>query len=540
MRFAIDLFAIVPIFTGAGVALLPTIVAAVASVAAVAMKPREMFRLCRRRPATVAVAVVCCLLAVVSCQWLIAGSQRAKTDNRQITDNRQLPTDNRQLTTASRCDWAKVAEDLIAREHAGKAPTVLAGVSRSDAPLVLGHDFSRCSYDGGPSPVRLNPLWSFRPEETMFLSSPVVAGNRVFAAGCQNDLGGYTGLLACIDADSGKPLWQVTQAGDEPLRPFFSSPALSCDGKYLVIGQGLHTDRDCSLLCLDAATGRLRWAVKTTLHIESSPAIFRDMVVVGAGAIEGPDGKPVGDPGFVLAVRLEDGKEFWRQPVNDPESAPAVDESGTVYIGSGFNGNAVVAIRGDSEEQLRAKKLDRIAWRTPIELPATCPITLAEDLVIAGAGNSDVVHSNRNARGLVVAMDRKTGAIRWQVSFADAVLGAIACRDGIVICPSRTGEVTALAVRDGSVLWRTRVSGSAPVLAGCALTGRRVYAVASDGYLAVLDPKSGSVLEKQYLNDQAKPGTGLTLSGPRIVRGRVFVGSETGGLCCLVGSESAE
>ena len=61
-------------------------------------------------------------------------------------------------------------------------------------------------------------------------------------------------------------------------------------------------------LCFDTASGmRLRWAVKTPLHIESSPAIFGDMAVVGAGAIEGSDGKPTGDPGFVFAVRISDG-----------------------------------------------------------------------------------------------------------------------------------------------------------------------------------------------------------------------------------------
>ncbi len=412
---------------------------------------------------------------------------------------------------------------------------MLAAEVRSDAPLTLGHDFTRCSYGGGPAPVHLKTFWNFRPDETMFLSSPLVAGNRVFAAGCQSDLGGYTGLLACLDADTGKPLWQVAQIGDEPLRPMFSSPALSADGKSLVIGQGLHTDRDCPLVCFDAATGRLRWSVKTTLHIESSPAIFGEMVVVGAGAIEGPDGRAVGDPGFVLAVRLEDGKELWRQPVIDPESSPAVDESGTVYIGSGFNGCAVVAIHSESDEQLRERHLDRIAWRTSLELPVTCPITLAGDMVIAGAGNSNVVHSDRNARGLVVALDRKTGAIRWQVSFGDAVLGCIACRDGAAICPSRTGEVTALDLRDGSVLWRARVSGNSPVVAGCAAAGPRVYALAADGYLAVLDAKTGSVIEKTFLNDPAKPGAGLSVSTPRVVGGRVFVGSETGGLRCLVG-----
>ena len=29
------------------------------------------------------------------------------------------------------------------------------------------------------------------------------------------------------------------------------------------------------------------------------------------------------------------------------------------------------------------------------------------------AGNGDVVHSNQNAQGLVVALDHKTGQIRW-------------------------------------------------------------------------------------------------------------------------------
>ena len=143
-------------------------------------------------------------------------------------------------------------------------------------------------------------------------------------------------------------------------------------------------------------------------------------------------------------------------------------------------------------------------------------------------------------RGLVVALDRQTGALRWQTSFADAVLGAVAYRDGKLICPLRTGEVAALAVQDGQVLWRTHVSGKAPVLAGCAFTGRRIYALSSDGYLAVLDPRNGKVLEKTYVNHQARPGTGLTVSTPQIVGGRVFVGSETGGLHCFVGSESGE
>lgn len=163
-------------------------------------------------------------------------------------------------------------------------------------------DFSRSLYYNGPSPAGLSARWSFKPEGTLFFGIPVIAGKRIFAAGCQADLGAYTGLLTCLDFDTGKPIWQTTQNGNEPLRPFFSSPAVTGDGKYVLIGQGLHQDRDCSLLCFDAATGRQVWAVKTPLHVESSPAIFGDLAVVGAGAVEGEDGKAVGDPGFVLAA----------------------------------------------------------------------------------------------------------------------------------------------------------------------------------------------------------------------------------------------
>ncbi|MBP7934371.1 MAG: PQQ-binding-like beta-propeller repeat protein [Phycisphaerae bacterium] len=549
--------AVVPIFMSAGAAVMPAVVAAVTSVVAIAVRPRELLRLCRRRPAAVGASLGVIALGVVAASWWRTSDTRAATSGRGET-------------RAGHYDWARVAEDIIAREGAAGAltaravagsPTAVAvqatGVSQGGGgssvgavslsshgsagiPLILGRDASRCSYGTGPSPVRLSTFWRYVPEETMFLSAPLVVGNRVFTAGCQSDLGGYTGLLACLDAETGKPIWEVTRKGDDVLRPFFSSPALTQDGRYLVIGQGLHADRECSLLCFEAVTGKLHWEVKTALHIESSPAIHGDMAVVGAGAIEGRDGQPTGDPGFVLAVRISDGRELWRQVVNDPESAPAIDENGAVYIGSGFNGSAVVALRSEPEEQLRAGKFDRILWRTAVAHPVVSAIALAGDLVIAGGGNSDAVHSNRNAEGMVVALDRKTGRIRWQTLFEDSVLGGSACREDRLVCPVRTGEVAALSLQDGRVLWRTAISRQAPVIAACAFTGQRVYAVSSDGYLAVVDSQDGQVLERVYLNDQARPGTGLAMCSPQVSGGRVIAGSETGGLHCLVGSEGNE
>jgi outer membrane protein assembly factor BamB len=75
------------------------------------------------------------------------------------------------------------------------------------------------------------------------------------------------------------------------------------------------------------------------------------------------------------------------------------------------------------------------------------------------------------------------------------------------------------------------------VLAGAAFTGTLVYAVSRDGYLAVLDAADGRVLETVYINDQNKSGSEYSFSSPTIASGRVFVGSETGGLRCLRGEE---
>src|SRR5262249_50282894 len=109
-------------------------------------------------------------------------------------------------------------------------------------------------------------------------------------------------------------------------------------------------------------------------------------------------------------------------------------------------------------------------------------------------------------------------------------------RDGKLLCPSRSGDVVCLAADTGKVLWKTRISGKNPVLAGAAFTDKLIYATSSDGYVAVLNPETGKMTEKIAINDAAKPGTGLTSCPPQVFGGRVIVGSETGGLVCLRGT----
>jgi outer membrane protein assembly factor BamB len=541
--------AVVPVFMSAGAAVLPTVMAAVGSVVAVMLKPRELARLCRRRPWAMGGGVAVLVAVVVGVVWM------------------ERPAKGRAVRAkeAAGTDWAAVGERILAMGPVnGGAMGVNSGTKAPDLGtnevklkgdaegIWWAQDFSRRrDYGGMDGPVGLTEVWAYKPEGGMFLATPAVGpemgangvwkGKRVYTAGCLADLGGYTGILACIDAETGKKVWEVMEYKEDVLKAFFSSPAVTADGKYVVVGQGLHTDANCELICFEAATGKVKWTVRSALHIESSPALFGDVAVVGAGAIEDKMGRATGDPGYVFGVRISDGKELWRVGINDPESAPVMDDEGIAYIGSGFNGAAVAAIRTESEEELKTKGLPRVVWKTALDYPATGPVTLAKggerDLIIAGGGNSDLVSSKKNARGQVVGVDKKTGAVVWKVAMEDSVLGPMAYKDGVVICPCRNGEVAAVSTKDGQVLWKVRISGNVPVVAGCAWAGERIYAMSGDGYVAVLNAADGRVLEKVYVNDKASPGTGISSSSPVVLDGRLIVGTETGGMRCFGGKK---
>jgi outer membrane protein assembly factor BamB len=240
----------------------------------------------------------------------------------------------------------------------------------------------------------------------------------------------------------------------------------------------------------------------------------------------------------------------WKHPVNDPESSPAFGDDGAVYVGAGFNGNAVVALRSESDEELKAKGLKREIWRVQAPYPMTGPITVDGDLVIAGGGNSDFVYADPKPDGVVMAINRKDGSVKWQTPMGDAVLNRIVVRDGRVYCPVRSGHVTALSLADGKPIWKQPVSGNQPVVAGVELSadGQIVFAVAKDGILALLKAADGSIIqtpnpdktaekkmldERHKLNAEGKESKGLCFSTPTLAGNRLLVGSETGGLRCF-------
>jgi outer membrane protein assembly factor BamB len=531
--------AVVPVVANVGAALLPALLGMFASVAALLLRPRALLAACVARP-----WVPVLTLALVGGGWWWWSRPEPGV---------ALPT-----TTTASTDWTAVALAIIAqRQHApapALAPAPGTGTAVADQSFRGGP--GRTGHGGGPAPVGLRLAASFTAPQEWFTGSPLLHAGRIYAATSGLSGTGSFGAIYCVDAATGALVWKRDRYGapgaERRIRGVFSSPALSADGRSLVVGQGLHPDADVDLLCLDTIDGGVRWTVPTPLHIESSPWIAGDLVVVGCGAIEDPETrrpKPGDDPGHVLGVRLADGAVLWRHMLADPESSPAVVD-GVAYIGSGFNGNAVVALRTAADLAGQPREL----WRVATPYPATGPVTVAGGLVLVGCGNGDVLFKPENPEGLVIALDARSGAVRWRTdlradgtpippaerAIADAVLGPIAVVDGVAYCPVRNGEVVALDAATGALRWRqadpvARIHKRGGMIAGPAVAGGRVYAVTSNGFLGIIDVGSGKVLEKLFINDT--PGErGMTTASPWVADGLVVTGSETGGLRIYAGA----
>ena len=225
--------AVVPIFVNAVPALFPAIFAGSVAFVSVLFKPRELAQLCRSRPGIPLGIAGGILLLTLGGFWLFGGENTANGAARSPANAAAMAFGQR--------DWAKVARrSSTGRRRTGSArlrqrcrrrPTRRGDPSRSasagtSAAAATTAAPRRSGSSASGSTMRRRRCSSRRRW---------LRGTG-FTASCQLDVTGKYGAVFCLDAQSGKPLWQTTtvtaaDAGDENLKPFFSSPALTADGR---------------------------------------------------------------------------------------------------------------------------------------------------------------------------------------------------------------------------------------------------------------------------------------------------------------------
>ncbi len=218
-------------------------------------------------------------------------------------------------------------------------------------------------------------------------STPLVIGNRLFTLG-------VTGVLNAWDTATGRLLWTRDFSKSIDTSKLFCGTAaspLAVDGRVVVqVGSDIHGGQ---ILGLNPATGATEWEWRGLGPGYASPVVIdlggrSQLVTMTEGSIVGVDGK--------------NGKELWSVPFPDEwhENITTPLWTGTHLIVSGTRQGT----HAYSLTQANGKWQATEVWKNPdVAMYMSSPV-FGDGLIYS--------HSSKK-KGQFVAVDAKTGAVKW-------------------------------------------------------------------------------------------------------------------------------
>jgi outer membrane protein assembly factor BamB len=390
---------------------------------------------------------------------------------------------------------------------------------------------------GGVGAPTLNEklVWMFEPKGGGMVVNTCATFERIYVAVMiQDGLTGRFGRIYALDPETGNELWRFDNDYDKDsekgMKPAFSAPVFA-DGKVF-FGEGLHTDTNSRVFCLNAATGQKLWEHQTDSHTESSPAVTDGKVVIGAG-YHG-----------LHCVDVESGKLLWRYPkdakaddrVAHVDCNPFIDK-GRVYGGSGYKPeyvkdqgkiNTIFCLDLNTGDEVWKERVEDSVYGSPL---------VFDQRVFFGTGNSTYSETFASKRSGILCRDAATGKFIWDRQLAENVIGRPVADKRQLFVGCLDGNAYGLDLRSGEINWS--VPMSAKVLAGpvadvdpetgCAAV---VYFAGEMGNLTAVSPYSGAAFwsvplqywSKQPVGELSATPTMLKYDDPRMARHRLFVG----------------
>jgi outer membrane protein assembly factor BamB len=218
-------------------------------------------------------------------------------------------------------------------------------------------------------------------------STPLVIGNRLFTLG-------VTGVLTAWDTATGRNLWvRDFSAAIDTSKMFCGTAAspLAVNGRVVVqVGSDIHGGK---ILGLDPATGKTQWEWTGLGPGYASPVVIEvakqsQIVTLTQGSIIGLDAK--------------DGQELWSIPFPDEwhENIATPLWTGSHLIISGTRQGTHAYTLAETNGKWQATEV----WKNPdVAMYMSSPV-FGDGVIYA--------HSSKK-KGQLVALNAKTGAIRW-------------------------------------------------------------------------------------------------------------------------------
>jgi outer membrane protein assembly factor BamB len=258
-------------------------------------------------------------------------------------------------------------------------------------------------------------------------STPLVSEGRLFTLG-------ISGILSCLDAATGRIVWQKEFSPQfkttSPLYGAATSPIL--EGGLLIVYVGGHDDG--ALTAFDPATGAVRWALKGEGPGYASPV---------AAEISGVRQLVTATQTRIVGVDPVKGGLLWAIPFTTDYDQNAITPLvvGDLVVFSGI------------DKPLRAVRPVRkgSGWEaTPVWEAADVALYMSSPITASG----HVFGFSHRKKGQLVALDPKTGRVAWASEGRQGDNAALVAMGGSV-----------LALTDGGVLvaFDAAASGYAPL-----------------------------------------------------------------------------
>jgi len=395
------------------------------------------------------------------------------------------------------------------------------GQYRGAATAGISPESIRTSWqEGGPK-----CLW--RVPTTTGFSSFVAAGNRAFTIMARDHDGAPGEMCVAFDAASGKELWAAAvgaakyqgggdsgtpdnKGGDGPR----STPA-AANGRVFAYSSTL------VLHCLDAATGKPLWQQDVAAAYGGknigwssamSPVLDGDLVFVAGG----------GDGQSMLAFKQATGEVAWKSGDGGiTHASPVVATIGGTRQVLFILQNGLVSVEAATGKSL---------WKFdfPYRTSTACSPVVSGDIVFCTAGygiGSAACQVTKTPEGFAArelwrAKGDKAVASLWSTPVAkDGFLYGIMSFKKF----GASGPLQCIDLKTGAVRWEQTGFGAGQVI----LAGKELLALSDDGQLVVVNPSASGYQERARF----KAVAGKCWSTPALSGGRLFLRSTKEGAC---------
>jgi outer membrane protein assembly factor BamB len=332
-------------------------------------------------------------------------------------------------------------------------------------------------------------------------ATPALVGDKLYVFSRQDT----DEIIRCLDAASGKELWQDKYAADAVTGPDSrhdgprSSPAV-VGGKVVTLGV-------CGTVsCLDAATGKMIWR-KTDFpgawprfHTATSPIIVDGLCITQLGKE---------NDGGVVAYDLGSGEQKWKWNEEGPGYAsPVLLTVGDTKMVVTETAKSIVGI---------AAADGKLLWQSPyapqgMAQNAATPIVDGQTLIFCGQG--------RGARAVKIEKQGDTFSAKelWSNSENSVQFNTPVLKNGLVFGLSQRGNFFCLSAETGKTAWVDPTGGRGG-FGSIVDAGPVLLALTSKSQLTAFEPS-----EKQY-NELAnlKVSEKQTYAYPVLAGNRLFV-----------------